>query len=243
MEELQAIKMNGGREVGWAAAIGAGLGVLAVLAGLLSPVLSQSPQLVNVTSNVTIFAQIELVANSSLITPSTISFGNITKTGTSDIPAKNNTGLSGGTLLGIGVRDGNSSQYVNVTPNTNVNVTACVAGNNSLKLPGQNIYINSTTNYTWNVTARHANGTWWTPNGSNATSPGSLFPINDNNLALPDLNAGGSYRTQTGISYITPGTDNATIFFSFFLDIPSFQEPGDYSNIVSLKVVRQTVGC
>lgn len=235
--------MGGGSSIGWAAAVGAGLGVIAIVLAGFYPVLAQS-QFVNVTSNVSIFAQIELTANNSLgLTSSTISFGNRTQLGVNDLAATNNTGLAGGTLSGINVNNGNSSQYINVTPNTNVNVTLCAAGNNSLKLPGADTYINSTTNYTWNTTARHANGTWWTPGGSNTTPPGSLFPLNANTNNLADRNAGGLFATRTGISYITPGTDNSTAFFTYFLDIPSFQEPGDYSNTVLHKAARQTVGC
>lgn len=226
--------MAGARTVSAAAALGAGLGILLLLVAQTGVVLAQS-QVVNVTSNVTIFAQLAIAASSNLSNGS--AFGNITTLPSTNLNDSDNNNSNATQLAGI-VEAGNSSQYINVSTTSNVNVTICFSANNSLRT-SDGVNTIPLSGFTWNSSARHGNGTWY-GGGPPGTPPGYISPSDTNQ----DVN-NAAYEFVTGMNNISVSgqPNNAVVLFRFWLDLPADQAPGDYFNTLTFKGVRDTSGC
>lgn len=222
-----------GGAVVWATAAGMLLGLLAVFS--IPGMVAAQSQIVNVTSNVSIYAQLAIAASNNL--SGGVVFGNITILPQTNLNATHVNDSNTTELPGI-VGALNTSYYINVSRTSNVNVTLCFSANNSLKTPdGLNTIPLS--GFTWNDSAFHGNGTWF-GGGPPGTPLGYVAP-SDSNQAVPNAN----YAIVTGATNMSQNgnTQNSTVLFRFWLDIPATQAPGDYFNTLSFKGVRDNAGC
>ncbi len=184
-----------------------GVAILAVLAAILVSPQGTQADIQNTTTTVTVneYVAIGLSNNLSL----GIDFGSIDPD-TLNNNATNN--FDAGPPLW-----NETSFWVNVSSDSNVDVDICVGDNETLKYGA---YVIENGNYTWVNSTASADDTWM---------------LVGNSVVMTTT---ASY-TKAG-QYVSPGNYN---WFRFWLDVPQGQAAGDYLNEVSFKGVKAGNAC
>ena len=189
------------------------LGVLLILAlgaGMYFGVRSYGPgaatgQAISTTSNVTVQVIISAAASPNLING--IEFGSIATLPATDVNATDN--YNGG-----GAPPGDSTLYIAIDSQTNVNVDLCINATAPLTLGAGGPTI-PLAGYTFNT----------------ATNPNPSGPAGSTSLSLTAQKAGLA---------LTPGQSN---YYRYWLDVPGSTVPGDYNNSLSFIAVQAGAPC
>lgn len=176
------------------------LALTAVMLVLPAVVTPASTQTVTTTSNATINVYVAISRSANL--SDGILFGNV-EVNTNDNNASHNNDSNGG----------NTSMWILVSQDSNVNVDLCLNYNESLT---SGSYTIPDANYTYN---------------------------NSQTDQSPDLSGTAMTTTSTKVESSIPTTSDAYAYFRFWLDVPVGQQAGTYVNEMSFKAIQAGGTC